>query len=71
MMADCIATGCARVDVNGRIGENFDPIHNREREPKAGDFYHYTVALRPKHVNPPDPCERESEITEAQMWTDK
>jgi hypothetical protein len=70
MAADCVATGCARVDINGKIGENFDPIHNRAREPKPGDRYHYTVATRPKCVNPPDPCERETEITEAQMWKD-
>jgi uncharacterized protein (DUF2235 family) len=68
MAADCVATGCARVDVNGRIGENFDPIHNRAREPKPGDRYHYTIAMRPKHANPPDPCERETEVTETQMW---
>jgi hypothetical protein len=71
MAADCIGTSCTRVDVNGKIAENFDPIHNRSREPKPGDMYHYTVAMRPQHVNPPDPCARESEITEAQMWKDQ
>jgi hypothetical protein len=70
MAANCVTTSCARVDGNGKISENFDPIHNRAREPKAGDRYHYTVAGRPKCVNPPDPCERETEITEAQMWKD-
>jgi hypothetical protein len=68
MAADCVATGCARADVNGRIGDNLDPIRNRSREPKPGDRYHYTVAMRAKHVNPPDPCDRESELTEVQMW---
>ena len=67
---NAIATACTRVDVNGKIGENFDPIRNRAREPKAGDFYHYTVAMRPKCVNPPDPCDRETELTEAQIWKD-
>lgn len=67
---NAIATYCTRIDVNGKIGDNFDPIHNRNREPKAGDFYHYTVAARPKCVNPPDPCDRESELTEAQVWKD-
>ena len=70
MAADCIATSCTRIDANGKIGENFDPIHNRSREPKPGDFYHYTVAARPKCVNPPDPCDRETEQTETQMWMD-
>ena len=70
MATDCVTTGCARVDVAGKISENFDPIRNRPREPKPGDRYHYTVAGRPKCVNPPDPCERETEITEVQMWKD-
>jgi hypothetical protein len=69
MVADCVETSCARIDANGRIGDNFDPIHNRAREPKPGDVYHYTVAARAKCVNPPDPCERETELTEERMWT--
>ena len=68
MATDCIGTSCKRVDVNGKIGENFDPIHNRAREPKADDRYHYTVLSRLKHVNPPDPCTRETELLEAQVW---
>ncbi|HTU68437.1 MAG TPA: DUF2235 domain-containing protein [Steroidobacteraceae bacterium] len=67
---DCVAKFCTRADVNGKIGDNFDPIHNRNREPKPGDFYHYTVSARAKCVNPPDPCERETELTEATRWTD-
>jgi uncharacterized protein (DUF2235 family) len=70
MATDCITTGCARVDINGKIAENFDPIHNRAREPKEGDRYHYTVVGRPKHVNPPDPCMRETEVNETQIWKD-
>jgi uncharacterized protein (DUF2235 family) len=70
MAPDCVTTGCARADITGKIGENFDPIHNRAREPKEGDRYHYTVAGRPKHVNPPDPCTRETEVNETQMWKD-
>jgi hypothetical protein len=68
MKTECIATSCARVDVDGKISGNFDPIHNRAREPKAGDRFHYTVALRQKHVNPPDPCTRESELDETRPW---
>jgi hypothetical protein len=68
MTTDCISTGCARVDLDGKISENFDPIHNRAREPKADDRYHYTVAMRAKCVNPPDPCGRETVLTEAQLW---
>ncbi len=68
MATNCIGTSCGRVDLNGKIGENFDPIHNRSREPKPGDRYHYTVLTRAKHVNPPDPCDRETELTEPQMW---
>jgi uncharacterized protein (DUF2235 family) len=68
MAVNCVDTSCTRADVNGKISENFDPIRNRSREPKAGDRYHYTVAMRPKCVNPPEPCERETEITEGQMW---
>jgi hypothetical protein len=63
-----IATSCARANANGKIGDNFDPIRNRSREPKAGDLFHYTVAGRDKHVNPPDPCTRETELLEAQVW---
>jgi uncharacterized protein (DUF2235 family) len=70
MAPDCITTGCARADISGKIGENFDPIRNRAREPKEGDRYHYTVAGRLKHVNPPDPCTRETEVNETQMWKD-
>ena len=68
MAPNCIATGCARANVDGKISENFDPLHGRAREPKPGDRYHYTVMPRLKHVNPPNPCERETEITETQMW---
>lgn len=70
MAANCVDTSCTRADVDGKIGQNFDPIRNRSREPKRGDRYHYTVAMRPKCVNPPEPCERESEMMEAQMWKD-
>jgi uncharacterized protein (DUF2235 family) len=68
MPSDSVTTACARADANGKIGDNFDPIHNRAREPKPGDRYHYTVVGRPRHVNPPDPCERETEVSETQMW---
>jgi uncharacterized protein (DUF2235 family) len=66
---NAIATSCARASVDGQISHNFDPVHNRAREPKAGDSFHYTVASRPKCVNPPDPCTRETEALEAQFWT--
>jgi hypothetical protein len=69
MVADCIATSCKRASVDGKISENFDPIRNRPREPKADDRFHYTVAARPKCVNPPDPCTRETELLETQAWT--
>jgi uncharacterized protein (DUF2235 family) len=70
MAANCVDSSCTRIDVNGKIGHNFDPIHNRSREPKPGDRYHYTVAARTGCVNPPDPCERETEATELRMWND-
>ena len=66
MKTDCVATGCARTNVDGRIGENFDKVLSRPREPKADDTFHYTVATRPGHVNPPDPCTRETELMESQ-----
>ena len=68
MTANCLVTSCTRVDIDGKIAGNFDPIRNRAREPKEGDMYHYTVASRPRHVNPPDPCTRETETLEAQVW---
>jgi hypothetical protein len=68
MAAGCIDTSCKRVDVDARISVNFDPIRNRSREPKPDDRFHYTVAARPKHVNPPDPCTRETELLETQAW---
>jgi hypothetical protein len=68
MATDCIGTSCTRINVDGKIGDNFDPIRNRAREPKADDRFHYTVVSRLRHVNPPDPCTRESELLEAQMW---
>jgi len=67
MRTDSVATCCGRLDVEGRIGENFDKFLSRAREPKEGDRYHYTVTARPRHVNPPDPCERETELTESQL----
>jgi len=70
MTATCVDTSCTRIDVNAKIGTNFDPIPGRPREPKPGDRYHYTVAARPSCVNPPDPCDRETELTETQMWKD-
>ena len=63
-----IGTGCTRVDINGKIGENFDKILSRPREPKPDDRFHYTVAARPHHVNPPDPCTRETETLETTIW---
>jgi uncharacterized protein (DUF2235 family) len=69
MAAGCIGASCTRANVDGKIGGNFDPIRNRAREPKDGDLYHYSVAQRPRHVNPPDPCTRETELLESQIWT--
>jgi len=66
MAADCVATSCTRLDIDGKIGENFDKILSRAREPQADDRFHYTVALRARHVNPPDPCTRETELAESQ-----
>jgi uncharacterized protein (DUF2235 family) len=68
MAADCIGTSCTRANIDGRIGDNFDPIQNRAREPKPDDRFHYTVAARLKHLNPPDPCMRETELLETQAW---
>jgi hypothetical protein len=68
MATDCIGTSCTRVNIDGKIGDNFDPIRNRAREPKADDRFHYTVAPRLRHVNPPDPCTRETEVLEVQRW---
>jgi len=68
MATDCVGTGCGRANIDGKIGENFDKVLSRPREPKSDDRFHYTVAIRSKHVNPPDPCTRETEITEAQLW---
>ena len=68
MAPDCVATSCKRANIDGKIGDNFDPIKNRAREPKADDRFHYTVGTRQKHVNPPDPCTRETELLEAQVW---
>ncbi len=68
MVPGCVGASCVRVDVNGKIGDNFDPIRNRSREPKQGDVYHYTVTSRSRHVNPPDPCARETEALESQLW---
>ena len=61
MATDCIGTSCTRVDIDGKIGQNFDKILSRPREPRADDQFHYTIATRPHHVNPPDPCTRETE----------
>ena len=68
MAADCIGTSCTRIDIDGKIGDNFDPIRNRAREPKPDDRFHYTVGRALRHVNPPDPCTRETELLEAQVW---
>lgn len=68
MAPDCIGTSCTRANIDGKVGDNFDPIKNRAREYKADDTFHYTVATRQKHVNPPDPCTRETELLEAQVW---
>ncbi|HEX6639337.1 MAG TPA: DUF2235 domain-containing protein [Steroidobacteraceae bacterium] len=68
MATNCVDASCARADPGGKIGDNFDPIRNRAREPKEGDLYHYTVATRPGHVNPPEPCARETETLELKAW---
>jgi uncharacterized protein (DUF2235 family) len=67
MVTDCIGTSCKRVDVNGKVGENFDKILSRPREPKQDDSFHYTVASRQGCVNPPDPCTRETEMMESRV----
>lgn len=67
MSTDCVGKSCTRINLDGKISENFDKVLSRPREPKAGDTYHYTVAMRAKHVNPPDPCTRESELAESQL----
>lgn len=64
MKADCVGSSCTRADLDAKIGANFDKILSRPREPKPGDHYHYSVSARPRHVNPPDPCERETEALE-------
>jgi hypothetical protein len=69
MAVDCVGCSCGRANADGKIGGNFDPIHNRSREPKEGDQYHYTVAARARHVNPPDPCARETEVLECRVWS--
>ena len=66
MATDCVGTSCKRIDVGGRIGDNFDKILSRPREPKQDDSFHYTVAERTGCVNPPDPCTRETELLESQ-----
>jgi uncharacterized protein (DUF2235 family) len=66
MATDCVGTSCLRIDVNGKVGENFDKILSRPREPKQDDAFHYTVAMRKGCVNPPDPCTRETELLEEQ-----
>ncbi len=66
MTTDCVGTSCKRIDVNGKVSENFDKILSRPREPKKEDPFHYTVAARTGYVNPPDPCTRETELLEAQ-----
>ena len=65
MVTDCVGTSCTRINVDGKVGENFDKILSRAREPKPDDRFHYTVALRDRHVNPPDPCTRETELAES------
>jgi uncharacterized protein (DUF2235 family) len=68
MTPGCVGASCTRADVAGRIGDNFDPIRNRPREPKPDDRFHYTVATRDRHVNPPEPCTRETELLEPTAW---
>jgi T6SS, Phospholipase effector Tle1-like, catalytic domain len=67
MVTDCVGTSCTRINLDGTIGEIFDKILSRAREPQADDRFHYTVAMRAKHVNPPDPCTRETELGESQL----
>jgi hypothetical protein len=67
MKANCVDTACTRLDVNGNISDNFDIIRDGPRKPKADDRFHYTVSARAKHVNPPDPCTRETELAESQI----
>jgi hypothetical protein len=69
MSPGCVDASCTRINAEAKIADNFDPIRNRAREPKADDRFHYTVAARARHVNPPDPCTRETEILEAKAWT--
>jgi len=67
MASDCVGTSCKRINVDGKIGDNFDKILSRPREPKKDNSFHYTVAARQGCVNPPDPCTRETELLESQL----
>jgi uncharacterized protein (DUF2235 family) len=67
MATDCVGSSCKRINVDGKISDNFDKILSRPREPKKEDSFHYTVASRNGCVNPPDPCTRETELLESQM----
>jgi uncharacterized protein (DUF2235 family) len=65
---DCVENTCLRVNAAAPVGDNFDIVLARPREPKAGDRYHYTVTDRPRCVNPPNPCERETELFESRTF---
>ncbi len=68
MSPGCVGLSCTRANAEGKISSNFDPLHGRSREPKEGDLYHYSVAARARHLNPPEPCTRENEVLEARAW---
>jgi hypothetical protein len=68
MASDCVDTSCTRADLHGKVSANFDPLHGRAREPKPDDWFHYSVAARPGLVNPSEPCTRESESHENEVW---
>ena len=65
MATDCVGTSCTRIDVErqGRRELRQDP-EPRARAQDRTTRFHYTVAARDRHVNPPDPCTRETELLE-------
>jgi uncharacterized protein (DUF2235 family) len=69
MSEDCVTRSCDRANVNGHVAEYIDLINGRAREPEPEDRFHYSVSERPRHVNPPRPCTRESELHEVRTWS--
>ena len=69
MVADCIGDRAARAPIStARSATTSIPSRIARASPRPTTGFTTRWRCAPKHVNPPDPCTRETELLEGQPW---